>query len=106
MTEATPFLRNTILLFYAPCRLGGGSFAYGIADGKSIWFFCLYLGQLKHLADVDEVVILNDAAVQLIDLVPAAAAAKQIAAVVAGIIVPYRILQRQCFFPYRVLGIS
>lgn len=35
-----------------------------------------------------------------------AAAAQQIAAVVAGIIVPYRILQRQCFFPYRALRIS
>lgn len=40
-----------------PCRLGGGSFAYGIADGKSIWFFCLHLGQLKHLADVDWVLL-------------------------------------------------
>ena len=35
--------------------------------------FYLHLGQLEHLTDVDEVVILNDAAVQLIDLVPAAA---------------------------------
>lgn len=44
-----------------------------LMDQQPVKGFCLHLGQLKYLTDVDEVVILNDAAVQLIDLVPAAA---------------------------------